>query len=162
LIDRPTDEFTSNLCSLGIFQSSRPQILLPRPFHNISFHLASASLCLEDDVSAASAPLSTPTSEQNWPPVVLPEFKSLLIYVMVAPFFRLLESQNSIPHYLARNTTWRDNSTGIFAHYTANVVLTAGQPNPAKCWKGLKCCHFAVHAVPVADYGIPHQEPQML
>src|SRR5271170_2593047 len=76
----------------------------------------------------------------------------------------------NVPHHLARH------STGIFAHYTANfvittlfstayegrgthrvgVVLTAGQPDPARCCEGLKYCHFAVHAVPAANYGIPY------
>jgi hypothetical protein len=36
------------------------------------------------------------------------------------------------------------------------VVLTAGQLNPARCCEGLKYCHFAIHAVPLADDGIPH------
>jgi hypothetical protein len=42
------------------------------------------------------------------------------------------------------------------------VVLTAGQPNPARRCKGLKYCHFAVHAVSGRPRNPAHQEPQML
>jgi hypothetical protein len=76
----------------------------------------------------------------------------------------------NVPHHLARHFS------GIFAHNTANfattalfstayeglgthglgVVLTAGQPNPARCCEGLKYDHFMVHAVRVFDYEISH------
>ena len=74
----------------------------------------------------------------------------------------------NVPHHLVRH------STGIFAHYTANfvittlfstayegrgtyklgVILTAGQPNPVRYYESVKYCYFTVSAVPVADYGI--------
>jgi hypothetical protein len=80
------------------------------------------------------------------------------------------EARPNVPHHLA------GHFIDILAHYAANfvittlfstsyegrdtcrlgVVLTARQLNPARCCEGLKYCHFAVHAVPVADDGIPH------
>jgi hypothetical protein len=40
--------------------------------------------------------------------------------------------------------------------YWLGVVLIAWRPNSARICEGLKYCHFAARAVPVADYGIPY------